>query len=190
MADTLEITDSPTSNHNQTPQSQIQDYIDNTLTAALAELDSPDGNPAITLKRRYKRGAFFINPDNGALETSETETQISYTWPGRDRHEAWRFSMAPGALRLYPIVAILIFICYSGRHSNPRGYCTGYRGWVSGFQEVLTLLRFKPAVGPDWVTESVAETSITTIPPALVHREWLTWWSMILLIQLAWIERR
>jgi len=110
MDDTLETAESPTSHHDQNPQSKVQDYIGNTLAAALAELDSPDGNPAITLRRRYKKGAFFINHGNGALETSETETQISYTWPGRDKHEAWRFSMALGTLTLLLIVAILIDI--------------------------------------------------------------------------------
>lgn len=108
MEDKPENADSPAPHDDQTPQSQVQDYIDNTLAAALAELDSPDGNPAITLTRRYKKGAFFINHDNGALETSETETQISYTWPGKDRHEAWRFSMTLSTLTLRLIVAILI----------------------------------------------------------------------------------
>lgn len=108
MADTLEITDSPISRDDQPPQSQVQDYIDSTLTAVLAELDSPDGNPAITLKQRYKKGAFFINSDNGALETSDIETQVSYTWPGKDRHEAWKFSMhlAPGTLSF--LIAVIL----------------------------------------------------------------------------------
>ena len=36
-------------------------------------------------------------------------------------------------------------------------------------------LCFKPAVGPEWITENVIETFITTTPPALAHREWLIW---------------
>ena len=79
--------------HHGQSQSQVQDYIDNTLAAALDELSSPQGRPAIVLKRRSKKMPFFINPSNGALETNETETCIIYTWPGKDAHEAWRFSM-------------------------------------------------------------------------------------------------
>jgi meiotic recombination protein SPO11 len=186
MKDTLENTDSPASRYDQTPQSQVQDYIDNTLAAALAELDSPDGNPAVTLKRRYKNGSFFINPDNGALETSEMETQISYTWPGRDRHEAWRFGMTLDTLDLRLIVAILIDTAVVIRVLEAIAQAIESGLVVSKRYELC----FKPIAGPDCVTESVIETSITTTPPALVHREWLTWWSMILLIRLAWIERR
>lgn len=85
----------PPIHHDQTSQSQVQDYIDNTLAAVLGQLSFPDGRPALTLKQRLKKAPFFINSSNGALETNETETQISYTWPGEDAHEAWRFSMAP-----------------------------------------------------------------------------------------------
>ena len=79
--------------HHGQSQSQVQDYINNTLAAALDELSSPQGRPAIVLKRRSKKTPFFINPSNGALETHETEACITYAWPGKDAHEAWRFSM-------------------------------------------------------------------------------------------------
>lgn len=85
-------TESRVPHHGQS-QSQVQDYIDNTLAATLEELSSPQGRPAIVLKRRSKMTPFFVNPNNGALETNETETRITYTWPGKNAHEAWRFSM-------------------------------------------------------------------------------------------------
>lgn len=85
-------TESRVPHHGQS-QSQVQGYINNTLAATLEELSSPQGRPAIVLKRRSKMTPFFINPNNGALETNETETRITYTWPGKNAHEAWRFSM-------------------------------------------------------------------------------------------------
>ncbi|XHF99114.1 hypothetical protein AWENTII_002623 [Aspergillus wentii] len=78
----------------QSPKRLVQNYIDDTLAAALDEMTSPEGHPSITLKRRSKQASFFINPDNGALETTETENQTTYTWPGQDAHEAWRFTIA------------------------------------------------------------------------------------------------
>lgn len=74
------------------PKDRVQDYIETITIAALNELRSPNGNPSITLIRRPRKKLFFINPTNGALETNETETSISYTWPGKDAYEAWRFS--------------------------------------------------------------------------------------------------
>lgn len=76
----------------QTAKDQVQRYIDNTLTVLLDELSSPDGHPTITLKRRSRTSGFYIHPDNGALKASETDKHVSYTWPGKDAHEAWRFS--------------------------------------------------------------------------------------------------
>lgn len=92
MENHLETTEYPIQHHVQASQSQIQDYIDSTLAAILDDLSSPDGRPAIMLKRRSKKARFFINPSNGALETDHVETHITYTWPGKDAHEAWRFS--------------------------------------------------------------------------------------------------
>lgn len=77
----------------QDPKEQVQSYIDNALAALLDELSSPDGHPTITLKRRSRKSAYYINLSNGALKANETDTYVSYSWPGRDAHEAWRFSM-------------------------------------------------------------------------------------------------
>lgn len=92
MESHLEITEYPIQHHVQAPQSQVQDYIDSTLAAILDELCSPDGYPAIMLKRRSTKSSLFINPSNGALESDQIETHITYSWPGKDAHEAWRFS--------------------------------------------------------------------------------------------------
>ena len=74
------------------PKDRVRNYIEAITVTALDELRSANGNPSITLIRRPKKALFFINPTNGALETNETETSISYTWPGKDAYEAWRFS--------------------------------------------------------------------------------------------------
>ncbi|KAE8351755.1 Spo11/DNA topoisomerase VI subunit A [Aspergillus coremiiformis] len=72
---------------------QVQQYIDETLASALDELSTLDGRPAITLRRKSRKASLFINPTNGALENGGTETHITYTWPGRNTHEAWKFSI-------------------------------------------------------------------------------------------------
>ena len=77
----------------QNAREQALSYIDNTLAALLDELSSPDGHPTITLKRRSRKSGYYINLNNGALKANETDTYVSYTWPGKDAHEAWRFSM-------------------------------------------------------------------------------------------------
>ncbi|PYH96164.1 meiotic recombination protein spo11 [Aspergillus ellipticus CBS 707.79] len=78
-----------------TSQTQVQRYIHETLSAALDELSSTDGRPSITLKQRSKKStSLFINPQTKALETVETESRITYTWPGADVTEAWKFTVA------------------------------------------------------------------------------------------------
>lgn len=72
---------------------RVQGYIDTSTLTAFDALSSPDGQPSITLKRRSKKAPFFINPDNGALETSQEETSTTYAWPGKNAYEAWKFSM-------------------------------------------------------------------------------------------------
>ncbi|KAF7586752.1 hypothetical protein BBP40_008372 [Aspergillus hancockii] len=79
--------------YEQTSKGQVQRYIDETLAAALDELRTPDGRPAITIKRRSKKACLFINASNGALESDETETRITYTWPGTNAQEAWKFTI-------------------------------------------------------------------------------------------------
>lgn len=76
----------------QNHRDRVQNYIDATTISALEGLLSPNGQPSVTIKRRLTKKAFFINPSNGALEANETETSSTYTWPGKDAYEAWKFS--------------------------------------------------------------------------------------------------
>lgn len=82
----------PYTNSQQNPQDRIQNYIDTTTIAALQGLLSPDGQPSVTIKGRPKKNLFFINPSNGALEANEIGISATYTWPGKDAYEAWKFS--------------------------------------------------------------------------------------------------
>ncbi|RAH85094.1 meiotic recombination protein spo11 [Aspergillus japonicus CBS 114.51] len=75
--------------------SRVKDYITNTLSNLLTELCSPDGHPSITVKPRSTKVSIrFINPQTGALETHVSEACTTYTWPGKDCYEAWRFTVA------------------------------------------------------------------------------------------------
>jgi meiotic recombination protein SPO11 len=95
-------------------ESTVRAYIDNTLTALVHELSlSPvEARPSITLKRRANPTACIINPDNGALEASpRVETYKTYSWPGKTAFEAWKFSMIffPSAgTNLHPWKNVLI----------------------------------------------------------------------------------
>ncbi|KAL2825898.1 Spo11/DNA topoisomerase VI subunit A [Aspergillus cavernicola] len=77
------------------PNPQVQQYIEETLKSVASQILS-EGQPAITLKRRVKRSncTFIVNPSNGSLESTEAEKNITYTWPGKDGYEAWRFDVA------------------------------------------------------------------------------------------------
>lgn len=58
----------------------------------LDELAKPDGRPSITLKQRSKGGCYSINPSSGALEAAGQGVHTTYSWPGKNVHEAWKFS--------------------------------------------------------------------------------------------------
>ncbi|PYH42737.1 putative meiosis-specific topoisomerase Spo11 [Aspergillus saccharolyticus JOP 1030-1] len=76
-------------------ESRVKDYIANTLATVLIEVSSPDGRPSIKIKARPKKvSAQFISPESGALETQASGVDITYTWPGKDFYEAWRFTVA------------------------------------------------------------------------------------------------
>lgn len=90
--------DPPIGHINQNARDQVHEYVDSTLAALLDELSSPDGHPTITLKRRSRKSGYYISPSNGALKAKETDKYISYTWPGKDAHEVWRFSEEPKLL--------------------------------------------------------------------------------------------
>ncbi|BAE61625.1 unnamed protein product [Aspergillus oryzae RIB40] len=92
-----------------TPLRQVKRYINETLSSAFDELSKPDGRPAITLKRSSRNASLFINPTSRALESSGTDTYITYSWPGANTFEAWKFSIHIDSLTL-PRVHILILI--------------------------------------------------------------------------------
>lgn len=73
-------------------EERVQKYIDSTLAGLLNAISDVNGHPSITLRRRSGNVAFHINPSNGALETSDTGSLLTYSWPGKDSFEAWRFS--------------------------------------------------------------------------------------------------
>ncbi|PWY86404.1 meiotic recombination protein spo11 [Aspergillus sclerotioniger CBS 115572] len=85
----------PRENVSASSQTPVQRYIQKTLSVVLDELSSSDGRPSITLKQRNRKPAFlFVNPQTMALETRETQMHTTYTWPGSDANEAWRFTVA------------------------------------------------------------------------------------------------
>ena len=73
-------------------QGRVQKYIDDTLAGLLDAMSNANGNPSITLRRRSGNLAFHINPNSGALETTSAGSLVTYSWPGKDCFEAWRFS--------------------------------------------------------------------------------------------------
>ncbi|PIG81239.1 meiotic recombination protein spo11 [Aspergillus arachidicola] len=76
-----------------TPLRQVKRYINETLSSTLDELSTPDGRPAITLKRNSRNASLFINPTSRALESNGTDTYITYSWPGANTFEAWKFTV-------------------------------------------------------------------------------------------------
>lgn len=78
----------------QGAQTRVRNYIDSVFAALLDELMLSDGGkPALTLKKRSQSATgYFINSASGALETTASETSVTLSWPGKDVHEAWRFS--------------------------------------------------------------------------------------------------
>ncbi|RAL06981.1 putative meiosis-specific topoisomerase Spo11 [Aspergillus homomorphus CBS 101889] len=77
------------------PQTRVKEHIASALSTILTELSSPDGHPSLTIKlRSNKVSARFISPRTGALETQVSDTYTTYTWPGKDYYEAWKFTVA------------------------------------------------------------------------------------------------
>ncbi|KAL5336329.1 Spo11/DNA topoisomerase VI subunit A [Aspergillus crustosus] len=74
-------------------------YVERRLEALVNQTIPPagkaGGNPSIKLKRRQNNAGctFFINSLSGALESVLGETKVSYSWPGQDSSEAWRFTV-------------------------------------------------------------------------------------------------
>lgn len=80
-------------NHKPKPEENVHEFINNALASMLGELAKPDGRPSITLKQRSKRGCYSVNPSSGALEAAGQDVHTTYSWPGKNVHEAWKFSM-------------------------------------------------------------------------------------------------
>ncbi|KAH3337382.1 hypothetical protein KXW81_000792 [Aspergillus fumigatus] len=79
-------------NQEQSQKERVQTFIDNILIEILDELRTPDGRPTLTLKRRSRGVPRSINPENLALESEEKEILSSYSWPGTNAYEAWKFT--------------------------------------------------------------------------------------------------
>ncbi|KAL4915604.1 Spo11/DNA topoisomerase VI subunit A [Aspergillus aurantiobrunneus] len=84
----------------QHPESRAYRYIENTLESVLTQLtlseDKDDGDAKITLKRRATNATtvYRIDPSTGALGSVRAETTVTYSFPGKDGYEAWRFTVA------------------------------------------------------------------------------------------------
>ncbi|KAL2810213.1 meiotic recombination protein spo11 [Aspergillus granulosus] len=76
----------------------VRQYIEETLARLIDQvcIAEDEGQPKITIKRRPVDTAriFRISPSTGALESDDAGTEITYTWPGKDAYEAWRFTIA------------------------------------------------------------------------------------------------
>lgn len=71
------------------------EYIELTFLNVLSEIEKrPLGNPKITLKR--------IVPHPSNLRGHITEREITYSWPGKNREEAWRFGILDSGSWLLP----------------------------------------------------------------------------------------
>ncbi|KAH3460656.1 hypothetical protein KXX05_002690 [Aspergillus fumigatus] len=79
-------------NQEQSQKERVQTFIDNILIEILDELRTPDRRPTLTLKRRSRGVPRSINPENLALESEEKEILSSYSWPGTNAYEAWKFT--------------------------------------------------------------------------------------------------
>lgn len=85
-------------NNTQSPRARINNYLEDTLDTVLNQLtlseDEENQDATITLKRRAANAAttFRIDPSTGALRSNRAETTVTYSFPGKDGYDAWRFS--------------------------------------------------------------------------------------------------
>ncbi|CEN60175.1 hypothetical protein ASPCAL02616 [Aspergillus calidoustus] len=81
----------------ESPRAAVRQYIEETIAALFEQVCIPDGKgkPNITIKRRHAAAMnlYRVNMSTGALESDNTERKVTYTWPGKDAYEAWRFSI-------------------------------------------------------------------------------------------------
>ncbi|KAL4950849.1 Spo11/DNA topoisomerase VI subunit A [Aspergillus filifer] len=86
----------PSNTSNSTsPRARVQKYLDDTLETALTQLSLAE-DITITLKRRAVNATttYRLDPSTGALQSGQSETTITYSFPGKDAYEAWRFTVA------------------------------------------------------------------------------------------------
>ncbi|KAL4812810.1 Spo11/DNA topoisomerase VI subunit A [Aspergillus spinulosporus] len=84
-----------------TPRHRVQKYLEDTLTTVLSQLNisepgEVEKDATITLKRRITKPTttvFRIDPSTGALQAVRAETTVTYSFPGKDGYEAWRFTV-------------------------------------------------------------------------------------------------
>ncbi|KAL4996301.1 Spo11/DNA topoisomerase VI subunit A [Aspergillus recurvatus] len=84
-----------------TPRLRVQKYLEDTLSAVLTQLTLPNQDEGergatVTLKRRATNPnttAFRIDASTGALQAVRAETTVTYSFPGKDGYEAWRFTV-------------------------------------------------------------------------------------------------
>ncbi|OJJ08062.1 hypothetical protein ASPVEDRAFT_143039 [Aspergillus versicolor CBS 583.65] len=132
-------------NNTQSPRARINNYLEDTLDTVLDQLtlseDEENQGATITLKRRAANAAttFRIDPSTGALRSSRAETTVTYSFPGKDGYEAWRFTVA---LRIISTIreAVEAGLAISVRdiyYSDPEYF--GSQGVVGRFVDDLAL---------------------------------------------------
>ncbi|KAM5440249.1 endodeoxyribonuclease [Microsporum canis] len=74
-------------------EGKVVENISKYLISVLEELSRPNGRPSISLKRRSKQSGYTLNPETGALESSDEVHAYTYSWPGKTTQEGWRFGV-------------------------------------------------------------------------------------------------
>ena len=74
-----------------TPQDRVRAYIENSLGYCIQAIQArPCGCPAITLKR-IRDVKTSVNPVTLQVERQIVDREVTYSFPGKNRDEAWRF---------------------------------------------------------------------------------------------------
>ncbi|BCS27538.1 putative meiosis-specific topoisomerase Spo11 [Aspergillus puulaauensis] len=129
----------------QSALARIDKYLEDTLETVLNQLalseDDQNQDATITLKRRAANATtiFRIDPSTGALGSIRADTTVTYSFPGKDGYEAWRFTIA---LRILSAIreAVKAGLAISIRdiyYSDPEYF--GSQGVVSRFVDDLAL---------------------------------------------------
>ena len=73
------------------PQGRVLTYVEITLGRVLQAIQlRPHGHPSITLKR-VKDVKVSVNPITQQVERQVVDRDITYSFPGKNNDEAWRF---------------------------------------------------------------------------------------------------